>query len=133
VPAVRQILFDHVPKCAGTTLIELLCDRCAGRPILRLDGHDQDQATARFAGLPTSTRHGYALIAGHGAWRLAPSAAPEAFRITVLRDPVARIASLHRYILQTPAHDLHDEVARTMSRPRTSPRAIPRSKRGTSW
>lgn len=112
--APRAILFDHIPKCAGTSLAEHLFARCAGRPVLRLDGSAQDEATRRFAALPEPTRHGYALIAGHGAFRLAPFAAPDALRITVLRDPVERIASLHRYILKTPAHYLHREVARGM-------------------
>ena len=84
--APRAILFDHIPKCAGTSLAEHLFARCAGRPVLRLDGSAQDEATRRFAALPEPTRHGYALIAGHGAFRLAPFAAPDALRITVLRD-----------------------------------------------
>lgn len=114
MPAPRAILFDHIPKCAGTSLADHLVARCAGRPILRLDGSAQDDATRAFAALPETTRHGYALIAGHGAFRLAPFAAPDALRITVLRDPVERIASLHRYILKTPAHYLHREVAQEL-------------------
>ncbi|MEY3021906.1 MAG: hypothetical protein RIS86_1104 [Planctomycetota bacterium] len=112
--APRAILFDHIPKCAGTSLADHLVARCAGRPILRLDGSAQDEATRAFAALSQATRHGYALLAGHGAFRLAPFAAPDALRITVLRDPVERIASLHRYLLKTPAHYLHREVVRDL-------------------
>ncbi|MFM1822609.1 MAG: hypothetical protein RI967_875 [Planctomycetota bacterium] len=114
--APRAILFDHIPKCAGTSLADHLFAHCDGRPVLRLDGRSQDEAARAFAALPEATRHGYALIAGHGAFRLAPFTAPDTLRITVLRDPVERIASLHRYILQTPAHYLHAEVTRDLPR-----------------
>jgi hypothetical protein len=60
--------------------------------------------------MPQSKRHAFALINGHLAGNLLADVHPDALKITVLREPVDRIASHYFYARRNPMHYLHEQI-----------------------
>lgn len=114
LPAIRprRILFDHIPKCAGTTLSAYLQGHFPRRLIFSMNGRQPMASVENFRRLPASKRHRYALIKGHLAGHLFDDIHPNCLRITILREPVDRIVSHYFYARRTPAHYLYEKIAR---------------------
>lgn len=96
----RRVFHHHVRKTAGTSLNAAFW-ALAGLDLAALGRRQK----ARGRGL-TVVRHDLARIA-HGEWFYANAHAPahavalppDTFTVTILRDPVARVRSLYRYLL----------------------------------
>jgi hypothetical protein len=99
-----RILFDHVPKCGGSTLTSYLEAHYPKRKTFVTNGFDPAESVRLFKNMPEPVRHGYELVIGHLANALFDSAHPECLKVTVLRDPVERIVSHYFYAKRTPRH-----------------------------
>ena len=105
---VAPLVYVHVPKAAGTTLKTILSRVYRGRPMLFFTPRLGE--LERFGALPAEARRRVAVVAGHE-----PFGYQDVFRgcgvrptvITVLREPVARVVSLFRYIHRDPEHPRH--------------------------
>lgn len=105
---VSPLVYVHVPKAAGTSLKDVIARVYAPRPMLFfLQGTGELE---RFRAMPPAARARCAAVAGHepfGLQRVYDGCGVEPAVITVLREPVARVVSLYRYIFREPAHPLH--------------------------
>jgi hypothetical protein len=108
----RRVFHVHVAKTGGTSL---------SRSFLGVGGEDVDEVHHRMmATEPRATRSGpYVLVAhdpralrrgwyffgwsNHPIWYVAPP--DDTFTVTVLRDPMARVLSLYRYLSDPRADD----------------------------
>jgi Sulfotransferase family len=102
-----HIVFMHIPKAAGQTLHAILAREYGPAEILRIEGgigetHPLDPERARRA----------RLIVGHVDYGFHKQLDGTTAYITMLRDPVARVLSLCRYVASNPHHRLHNEVTR---------------------
>ncbi|USN99023.1 MAG: sulfotransferase family 2 domain-containing protein [Phycisphaeraceae bacterium] len=104
------LVYVHIPKAAGTTLKNLLAEVYKPRPVIFFTPRTGELEQVRA--LPANARRQIAVLAGHE-----PFGYQDLFRgcrvtpavITVLREPVARVVSLFRYIHRDPEHPRHAE------------------------
>jgi hypothetical protein len=106
----QKVLFEHVPKCGGTTILGYLISQYEMDTIFNIDGSNPSKSIDYFMSLPERERYSFHLIQGHGAHRLLRYADPETKRATILRDPVDRIISHYYYVLRNPSHYLYSDV-----------------------
>jgi hypothetical protein len=113
----RQIVFFHLFKCGGTTVIERLRSRVGAARLLHVRDAKgfEDGLAAR-----TATAAGYDVIAGHLDIRTLERHFAGAAWITVLRDPIDRaISQYHHFRSATagagdqPAHRFRVEFCRS--------------------
>jgi hypothetical protein len=105
--ATDHIVFMHIPKAAGQTMYAILARQYQRDEILRIEGgigetHAPDPERARRA----------KLIAGHIDYGFHRHLEGTTTYLTILREPVARVLSLCRYIAATPHHGLNKEMTR---------------------
>ncbi len=115
------LVFDHVPKCAGTTFGTILkklygqgfigCS--SSRPLTTMASHIQEAVT----------NHGPVAIAGHFAWGV-QSMLPDNIRgrfVTILRHPLSLLLSTHNYGRVLMRHDtsIHDYLLHYPDNPLT--------------
>ncbi|MGV3486793.1 MAG: hypothetical protein ACO1RT_20425 [Planctomycetaceae bacterium] len=91
---VRKLLFDHIEKCGGRTVIGFLRTVYADGDIELLEGENQYEAIERA--MQAKSRP---CIAGHGAGFLIPFFPSHATAV-ILREPIARVVSLYRFCKQ---------------------------------
>lgn len=106
----QRVLFDHLPKCAGTTIGMYLLLHYPQQLVFRTNGADPSESIKQFQSLSQGARYRYHLIIGHGANELLDYIHPDTITLTVLRDPVDRIISHYFYVKQKKEHYLHDWV-----------------------
>ena len=108
----RRIYHHHVRKTGGTSL---------NRAFLGLGGEDPERVHWRMRGALHATRsnglrlrramirryleRGYYTYGWHHAPAWSLTLPPETFTITVLRDPISRVLSLYRYLIDPGADD----------------------------
>jgi len=106
----RKILFDHLPKCGGSSLNKYLQAHYPRRKTFLTNGIDAAPSIDKFRNFSLSKRHGYDLVTGHRANQLLDYVHPESLKVTVLREPVDRIVSHYYYAKRTPLHYLHSKI-----------------------
>jgi hypothetical protein len=110
---VRPLVFVHVPKAAGTSLKAIIARAYAGQTMFFFLPNSGE--LERFRALPPGARGRVAVVAGHEPWGLhgvfAGCGRTPAI-ITALREPVARVLSLFRYIHGSPEHAQHERFVR---------------------
>src|SRR6187401_2983616 len=94
----QVLLFQHIPKTAGTSLrhaLEVLYP--APERMYLYDRHDLDRAVDphRFAELPLEERAALRLVMGHFAFGIHDAVPGSSRYVTMLRHPVDRVASLY--------------------------------------
>lgn len=109
----RRILFDHVPKCAGTTITEYLLQNYSWRVAFLMHGGQPTESVKKFQSLPQDRRYSYSLISGHLAHELLDYVHPETIKCTLLREPVDRIVSHYFYVKRRKEHYLHDQIVQS--------------------
>lgn len=105
--AERPLLFLHIPKTAGTSLMLALKNLFGDQSLLRLDVAAAGERLAETVADVIDTRlDQIACLAGHLPMHLmAPHL--ERFRpFTLLREPVARVFSLYRFLRRAPEANL---------------------------
>jgi hypothetical protein len=110
----KTIFFLHIPKCAGTTLVEeILKKRFSSREMLIFYELNTEDLVERLKGMSDRKLRRIRCIAGHFAfgiheyYQIRPSA-----YITILRNPVDRVISHYKDVVRRPSHYLHDQVTR---------------------
>lgn len=103
----RRVLFDHLAKCAGTTIGQYLKRQYLGRLVFTID---EQESVKAFQLLPERSRYRYHLIKGHGAHDLLDYVHPDTITLTIFREPIERIVSHYLYVKQCTKHHLHDRV-----------------------
>ncbi len=92
----RPLVFFHIPKTAGTSLIELLARNFAAADIYRMtDVHRPIDHLA--TDVEIAVADGKRLICGHFPYPAVDGLRAEVVPFTMLRDPVDRIVSLYRF------------------------------------
>ena len=106
----QNIIFDHLPKCGGTSLNKLLESNYSRKRIFKMSGSDPDKSVTEFLSLHSSKRNQMNLIYGHLAGKLIHSVDKNFIVITVLREPIDRIISHYYYVQRKEDHYLHSIV-----------------------
>jgi len=106
----RKILFDHLPKCAGSSLNVYLEAHYPRRKTFSTNGLNPTASVDDFKNLSQRRRLGYDLVKGHLAHKLLDYVHPECLKITVLREPVERIISHYYYARRTPVNYLYSKI-----------------------
>jgi hypothetical protein len=101
----KPILFLHIPKTAGTSFLTTLHNLFGERRVLRLDGHNP-QVRQEIDALVATRLPALSCVAGHlPIHYFQPHL--EQFRLfTILRNPVARVLSLFRFLQRAPEEEL---------------------------
>ncbi len=107
------ILFDHLPKCAGTTINQYLLTHYPQRVVFGTNVRQPTESVKKFKSLPEDSRHRYHLIIGHCTHQLLDYVHPETIKLTVFRDPIERIISHYFFVKQYKRHYLHDQVIKS--------------------
>lgn len=107
------IIFTHVPRSAGTTLITIL-ERQYRRDeqfyfYVREKFGNTDEAQAEFERMPEERRRRLKVVQGHMGFGLHRHFERYTY-ITLFREPVSRLVSYYFYILKEPGHYLHNLV-----------------------
>jgi len=105
-----KILFDHLPKCGGSSLNKFLVSQYPDRRVFILNGEDPSGSVREFLGLAQWKRHYFDLVMGHRANELLDYVHPESLVITVFRDPIDRIISYYYYARREKRHYLHQQL-----------------------
>ncbi len=88
--ATRPIVFQHLFKSGGTSVIDRMRDRVGSEHLLHVKSVPQFVAMAKAE---PERLAAYAVVAGHLPLAVIRRALPEAAMMTILRDPVDRIVS----------------------------------------
>lgn len=106
----RKILFDHLPKCGGSSINKFLEKNYLRRKTYNVKVENQDYYINRFINLSEKKRYGFDLIKGHLVHSLIDYVHPDTLKITLLRDPVERIISHYYYVKNNPGHYLYQAI-----------------------
>lgn len=98
--------FSHIPKAAGSTLLEILHAQYRRRELLELYDVYGEKRNAILAALAPDVR----MIAGHHNFSVRQRVPRPCHTITVLRDPVELVISLYFYIRRCPTHPLYETI-----------------------
>ncbi len=99
------ILFVHIPKTAGTSLWTALGQAFGESRVLRLHNAEEVQGE-HFARTIATHLADMRVIGGHLPWHVAAGYRHIVRPFTVLRDPVARVLSLFRFLCRAPPAEL---------------------------
>jgi len=109
----RRVLFDHLPKCAGSTITEYLEMHYPRRFVFKTNGWPPSESVKAFQSLPEGSRHRYHLVTGHLTHELLDYVHPDTITFTIFREPVDRIVSHYFFVKQDKQHHLHDRVMKS--------------------
>ena len=105
------LIFMHIPKCGGTTLLSVLTKAIPeGRRFL-VDGRDVAGSRQALAALSGGERQHIELLCGHLSYGWHELLLPrQAWYFTLVREPVARVVSHYNYVRSHEKHYLHSHV-----------------------
>lgn len=106
----ERLLFVHVPKSAGTTVIRYLIAGYPNSLTFTIDGMSVDKSLSLFGALSEEERFKYRFVYGHGAHKIRKLCHPETVKTTILRDPVKRLVSHYYFARSSPNHYLYNEI-----------------------
>jgi len=106
----NNILFDHLPRCGGRSFKAFLQSNYLWRETYSISGAEPRKYVDRFMEMTAARRSRYRLIQGHLANKLIPYVDENFIKITVFREPVARMISHYFFAKGLPAHYLHNKI-----------------------
>jgi hypothetical protein len=108
--ADHPLVFLHLPRTAGTTVGMMLRKRFPASVQYAIRSDDLAGNIERFKALPQADRHRIRYLRGHQWYGLHEYLAPGARYLTVIRHPVARVASHFEYVRRHSLQKLHAPV-----------------------
>ena len=106
---LEHIVFLHIPKTAGTTLVKILRRQYGRKYSYPILGNLHESVVA-FTSKSQVDRDCYRLIRGHWPFGLHEYFSGKTKYISVMRDPLERLISLYYYIKRIPSHYLYEQV-----------------------
>ncbi len=103
----RVIVFNHIPKTAGSTLRRILSRIYPANQIFEIDGRRIRNSCREYVEMSKWQRSEYRLIMGHGTQYLALAVPEPNAWFTVLREPVDRTISDFFWVKRDQANRLH--------------------------
>lgn len=100
----RKLIFLHVPKTAGTSLVKLFNKQYRAQHIAYIHGNDQQAFDRALA-------EGKKFIHGHFTSKIVKQAPADYLKVTLLRDPVARVISRYVHMAHADEPSLKEEFA----------------------
>lgn len=100
----RKLIFLHVPKTAGTSLVKLLNKKYRAQHIAYIHGNDAQALNRAVA-------EGKKFIHGHFTFKMLPEVPADFFKITLLRDPVHRVISRYVHMAHADEAALKEEFS----------------------
>ena len=110
-PNEKCLVFLHVPKTGGQSIDSSLLWNFPESERIRLDSLDKRLDEAMNS-IPLERRSHARLVFGHIPYGVHLYMPQRCEYFTILREPIARVVSVYKYILRTRHHVLHDRVAR---------------------
>lgn len=101
------IIFLHIPKAAGTTLVKIIEKQYGKGSVSRL--YD-DQSTDRFKRLSGKEQRQIKALVGHFPFGIHEWLSQPYAYMTMLREPVDRVISNYYYVLRTPNHRVYEQA-----------------------
>lgn len=108
----RRILFDHIPKCAGSSLGLYLRGHYPRRKTFSCNGQRPHQSVHQFRAFSHKRRFSYHLVIGHQAGCLSDVVHSDCLKVTLLREPIDRIVSHYYYAKGNVKHYLYERIHR---------------------
>jgi hypothetical protein len=105
----EALIFLHIPKTAGTTLMSILDRQYKPGAIFSTYGNAQE-AVDKFKTFSESQRMNIRVLKGHIPFGVHTFLPQPSHYFTILRDPIDRIISHYYFVLETTSHYLHDRV-----------------------
>lgn len=113
--SLGSVIFLHIPKCAGSTLGEIISRQYPSSHTHHITTiPDLQKSINEFQNLPKSAREDIRFLWGHGVFGLHNYLSGRTEYVTLLREPVDRVISYYYYVRRTQAHR-HHEAAQEMS------------------
>ena len=109
-PDERCLVFLHVPKTGGQTIVCPLIWNVPEGERIHLDILDRRLDTTMNS-IPVERRQTARLVWGHIPYGVHAYMPQRCEYFTILREPIARVVSVYKFILRTRRHVLHDRVA----------------------
>ncbi len=108
------VIFEHLPKTAGSTMYDILLRQYRGVAQFRGASLERDRWRVHdtFCELTEGTRNSFGLIYGHGVLAFDPLVRSPKKYITFLRDPYQQLVSGFFYIKRASWNQHHQAVAR---------------------
>lgn len=106
----KPVVFDHLPKCGGTSINNYLQSAFPKKYTFAMNGVSVQKSVEEFKKFSQKKRYKIKLIYGHLANELFDLAHPDAVLATVLREPVDRIISHYYYVKRRQSHYLYKKV-----------------------
>ena len=107
----ESLIFLHIPKAAGTTLMTILDRQYEPDVIFSTYGSKRDQeGVDKLKKLPEDQREKIRVLRGHLPFGVHTFLPQTSHYFTILRDPIERTISHYYFVLKTTRHYLHDRV-----------------------
>lgn len=103
------IVFLHLPKAAGSTLAGVMARQYEPGAVHAIEEPVWENLD-RFKALPEPRRHAVRLLLGHMPFGLHEWLRPPVRYVTMLREPLGRIASHFHYVRERPSHELFERI-----------------------
>lgn len=110
-PGLPTVIFQHIPKTAGSTLHGILNSRFRDGDVWNLfGGNFHDPEIQEFQNLPAERKHRIKLLKGHMPFGLHQFLPQPSWYMTIIRDPIRRVISQFFYIRRNVQNQHHDTV-----------------------
>jgi hypothetical protein len=111
----KTLLFNHIPKTAGSSFLNVLSRQYADREIFHIDAMNAKSSIEMFSSLSSEEISSIKCITGHLSFLLEPIITNEVTKITFLRDPIDTFISQFFYIKRAPWNKNHKMVSKMKS------------------
>jgi len=106
----KKIIFDHIPKCAGSSFTAYLAKNYLKEKTYHIDGRNIERSIQIFTEMDTRKRHGFDFINGHHAGKIFKFASHDCLKVVIFREPIQRIISHYFFSKRRKDHYLHAQI-----------------------